>query len=385
VQLHSFGCGIDALTTGTVREILQRANKSYTALKLDEMVDLSSIRIRLRSLAYALNHRAAGQKQGHRDGSCVPVFGLEEKSKVGHRNRPYVPVSPRVILPALAPEYLKAIQTALAAEDIDFTTLEPISQQDLESGLLHLNNDLCHQMLSIGGQVVNWVLSQKAEAVRAEQTTVLIPKFCFSCRGLELEYVIRQALKAANIDGAISIEAIPSDGTAAILSIKTAEVIYGAIEAVDAARGSECDSECGSGRDVGRKRGRGRDSGSSGAQTRVGVIGNPAMLYTPELNNGILARIAAEGCVPVTPPLTELLLTNAPLQRSLPQMVGEGIRDFVYVQSFGCLSAHIHDKLWKPLRTFSGGMQRKIEIIRDRKSTRLNSSHRSQSRIPSSA
>ncbi|MFA7412187.1 MAG: acyl-CoA dehydratase activase-related protein [Tissierellaceae bacterium] len=55
VQLVSFGCGIDAITTDEVREILEEEGKIYTQIKIDEITNLGAVKIRLRSLMEALN------------------------------------------------------------------------------------------------------------------------------------------------------------------------------------------------------------------------------------------------------------------------------------------------------------------------------------------
>ena len=54
VQLVSFGCGIDAITTDEMRDILENEGKIYTQLKIDEITNLGAIKIRLRSLFAAL-------------------------------------------------------------------------------------------------------------------------------------------------------------------------------------------------------------------------------------------------------------------------------------------------------------------------------------------
>jgi predicted CoA-substrate-specific enzyme activase len=59
VQLVSFGCGVDAITTDEVRAILERADKLYTQIKIDEITNLGAVRIRLRSLIGALEERGA--------------------------------------------------------------------------------------------------------------------------------------------------------------------------------------------------------------------------------------------------------------------------------------------------------------------------------------
>lgn len=67
IQLNSFGCGLDAITTDQVQEILEAAGKVYTVLKIDEVSNLGAARIRVRSLLAALKDQA-----GVGDGSAAP-------------------------------------------------------------------------------------------------------------------------------------------------------------------------------------------------------------------------------------------------------------------------------------------------------------------------
>ena len=57
VQLVSFGCGIDAITTDEVRSIIEKEGRIYTQIKIDEINNLSAVNIRLRSLIGALEMR----------------------------------------------------------------------------------------------------------------------------------------------------------------------------------------------------------------------------------------------------------------------------------------------------------------------------------------
>lgn len=57
VQLVSFGCGIDAITTDEVRAILEDGGKLYTQLKIDEISNLGAVKIRIRSLLEAVEER----------------------------------------------------------------------------------------------------------------------------------------------------------------------------------------------------------------------------------------------------------------------------------------------------------------------------------------
>jgi predicted nucleotide-binding protein (sugar kinase/HSP70/actin superfamily) len=54
IQLVSFGCGLDAVTTDEVREILESEGKIYTQIKIDEINNLGAARIRIRSLIAAV-------------------------------------------------------------------------------------------------------------------------------------------------------------------------------------------------------------------------------------------------------------------------------------------------------------------------------------------
>ena len=57
IQLVSFGCGIDAITTDEVRDILERNNKFYTQLKIDDISNLGAVKIRIRSLLGAIDEK----------------------------------------------------------------------------------------------------------------------------------------------------------------------------------------------------------------------------------------------------------------------------------------------------------------------------------------
>ncbi len=63
VELYSFGCGLDAVTVDRARDELEAGGKALTALKIDEMVDLASTRIRIRSMMAAQQSRNTGKRQ----------------------------------------------------------------------------------------------------------------------------------------------------------------------------------------------------------------------------------------------------------------------------------------------------------------------------------
>ena len=77
IQLNSFGCGLDALTTDQVQEILEAAGKVYTVLKIDEVSNLGAARIRVRSLLAALKDQADERAEAERMPRGCPAAALE--------------------------------------------------------------------------------------------------------------------------------------------------------------------------------------------------------------------------------------------------------------------------------------------------------------------
>ncbi len=77
VQLVSFGCGLDAITTDEVRELLEEAGKLYTQIKIDEITNLGAVKIRLRSLMGAMEERS------NRQATTAPGESGKEPAHVG--------------------------------------------------------------------------------------------------------------------------------------------------------------------------------------------------------------------------------------------------------------------------------------------------------------
>ncbi len=73
VQLNSFGCGLDAITTDQVSEILADKADVYTMLKIDEVSNLGAAKIRLRSLKAAVEEREATRRAWPRPRSPRPT------------------------------------------------------------------------------------------------------------------------------------------------------------------------------------------------------------------------------------------------------------------------------------------------------------------------
>lgn len=94
VQLVSFGCGIDAITSDEVKRILESQGKLYTQIKIDDINNLGAVRIRLRSLLGALEAKdaVACRRQAEGESSCGPGgeqkdVGSSQKRRTGESKR----------------------------------------------------------------------------------------------------------------------------------------------------------------------------------------------------------------------------------------------------------------------------------------------------------
>jgi hypothetical protein len=347
VQIYSFGCGVDALSAGQVREALEGAGKLCTALKMDEIVDLAAIRIRLRSLSAALDCRSKKSvppPASAKSPASAPSLSRESASFASS-------AKPLIVMPALAPYHLAAIKRVVTDAGYRLEVLSELGSHDIEAGLRFCNNDLCHPLIAVVGQIMDASTSFEG----AGPITLLIPQPCCGCRAIEAEQVIRRQLASVGRDNAVEVIGIPSRNDLFTMPAWLATRIYDELAAADASEGVGGDvASCPAApsffsEDVPSHFRRRFHYLEKAAVTNslappVGVIGTPGLLYTPQLNHDLLALVEAQGCRPFVPRLTELLTTNAPLERFVGDFVECGILDIISVQSFGCLTGHINGR-----------------------------------------
>ncbi len=184
IQLNSFGCGLDAVTTDQVEEILKSRGKIYTCLKIDEGDNLGAARIRIRSLRAAMEERERNNyvpKQKD-TGYDLPVFTKEMKEK--HT----------VIMPQLSPIHMNFIESALLSSGLNVVLLPEVDKGAVEEGLKYVNNDACYPSILVTGQMIHALKSGKYDT---DNTTVVITQTGGGCRATNYVAFIRKALKDA--------------------------------------------------------------------------------------------------------------------------------------------------------------------------------------------
>ncbi|MDD6484830.1 MAG: acyl-CoA dehydratase activase-related protein [Clostridiales bacterium] len=185
IQLNSFGCGLDAVTTDQVQEILQSNQKIYTTLKIDEVSNLGTARIRVRSLKAAIKERNDNNFVPHKiEDYTINRVLFTEKERKNHT----------VIFPQMSPTHFGMFEAALRANGYNAVLLESVTPEDVEAGLKSVNNDACYPSIIVTGQLINAFISGKVDP---DNTSVMITQTGGGCRATNYIAFLRKALKDA--------------------------------------------------------------------------------------------------------------------------------------------------------------------------------------------
>ena len=185
VQLNSFGCGIDAVTTDQVEEIMEQYGKLYTVLKIDEGANLGAIRIRLRSLKAAVNER----EKNH----FIPTQRFEEPAKITFTKE--MRKQHTLLLPMLSPIHQSGlVDVALQASGYNVICLPADDREAVHVGLRFVNNDACYPAIISIGQLIEALQSGKYDL---QNTSVLMTQTGGGCRATNYIPLLRKALNEA--------------------------------------------------------------------------------------------------------------------------------------------------------------------------------------------
>lgn len=184
IQLNSFGCGLDAVTTDAVSDILSKSGKIYTCLKIDEVNNLGAARIRIRSLLSALRVR-------EKKGGCrvIAPSNFERVLFTKEMRKNYT-----ILCPQMSPIHFEIIEPAFQAAGYNLVVLENDNKSAVDVGLKYVNNDACYPSLMVVGQIMEAVLSGKYDL---NKTAVVISQTGGGCRASNYIGFIRRALEKA--------------------------------------------------------------------------------------------------------------------------------------------------------------------------------------------
>ncbi|MGN0430389.1 MAG: acyl-CoA dehydratase activase-related protein [Acetatifactor sp.] len=187
IQLNSFGCGLDAVTTDQVNDILSGSDKIYTCLKIDEVNNLGAARIRIRSLLSAIRVREKKNKERTIRSAAINKVVFTEEMRKDYT----------IICPQMSPIHFEIMQPAFRAAGYNFVVLDNDNRHSVDVGLKYVNNDACYPSLLVVGQLMEALLSGKYDL---NKTALIITQTGGGCRATNYIGFIRRALKKAGME-----------------------------------------------------------------------------------------------------------------------------------------------------------------------------------------
>lgn len=250
IQLNSFGCGLDALTTDQVQEILEASGKVYTVLKIDEVSNLGAARIRVRSLLAALKDKADERAEANRAPMACPTVAMNKEysteaavpedemkehsrhakmrmdNKTGLTEAEAARVVAQanalikqrdasstefekvqftkemkeagytILCPQMAPIHFDLLVEIFRKNGYNFELLPSVDHGAVDAGLKYVNNDICYPSILVTGQIMEAVMSGRYDT---DKLAVIITQTGGGCRATNYIALIRKALAAAGL------------------------------------------------------------------------------------------------------------------------------------------------------------------------------------------
>ena len=331
IQLNSFGCGLDAVTTDQVADILTGSDKIYTSLKIDEVNNLGAARIRVRSLLAAI--RVREQRKATRE---IRSSAITKTSFTKEMRKDYT-----ILCPQMSPIHFELLEPAFQASGYRIKVLPNDNKQAVDVGLKYVNNDACYPSLMVVGQIMEAILSGEYDT---DKIAVIISQTGGGCRASNYIGFIRRALKKAGYEHipVISINLSGLEGNpgfkltpvlllrgiyAAVLGdifmkcvyrLRPYEKVPGSVNAMHEKWRKVCQDFLSSGypsrhrfkklcQDIIRDFDRNIELLDI-KKPRVGVVGEILVKFLPAANNYLVDTLENEGAEAVVPDLLDFLL-----------------------------------------------------------------------------
>lgn len=329
IQLNSFGCGLDAVTTDQVSEILENSGKLYTVLKIDEVNNLGAARIRIRSLLAAMNMREERHIVSHPHRLAYHRAEFTEKM----RQDGYT-----ILAPQMSPIHFDLLEPVFRKYGYNLVVLTNDNRAAIDTGLKFVNNDACFPAMTAVGQIMEAVLSGEYDT---DHLAIIMTQTGGCCRASNYVSFIRRALDKANLSHipVISLNAngmeknegfhmtapmILNAGRAIVFGdlfmrclyrVRPYEIVPGSANALHEQLCQRC---------IAMLTGKSRDSFASLCREivqrfdhfpinealvkpRVGIVGEILVKYMPLANNHLVELLEQEGAEAVVPDLMDFL------------------------------------------------------------------------------
>ena len=331
VQLFSFGCGLDAVTTDQVCEILEKCNKLYTVLKIDEVNNLGAARIRVRSLLAAMNMR----REQNICAKPVPLDYHRTEFTKEMFEQGYT-----ILAPQMSPIHFDVIEPVFRRHGYHVEILNNATRKAVDVGLQYVNNDACYPSILSVGQLMEAVLSGRYDT---DKLALIMTQTGGCCRASNYVAFIRRALDKAGLSH-IPVISLNANGmeknegfrvSPAMLLAALRQLTFGDLLMRCLYRTRPYEAVPGSAnalhtkwRDIAIAYAMGEKTGytyggicrgivadfdalplnESLRKPRVGIVGEILVKYMPLANNYLVDLLEQEGAEAVVPDLTDFLI-----------------------------------------------------------------------------
>ena len=184
IQLTSFGCGLDAVTSDQVSEILASRGKIYTLIKIDEGSNLGAVKIRIRSLKAAIEERERNN---------VVLKSVDNS----YQNNVFTKEMKKdwtILAPQMSPMHFQFIEKAAKASGYNIEVLPANDKEAIEEGVKYVNNDACYPSILVIGQMIHALKSGKYDP---EKTALIITQTGGGCRATNYVGFLKKGLREA--------------------------------------------------------------------------------------------------------------------------------------------------------------------------------------------
>ncbi|MGI6223272.1 MAG: acyl-CoA dehydratase activase-related protein [Prevotella sp.] len=178
MQLTSFGCGPDAFLVDEVRSLLKKAGKNLTLLKIDDVNNIGSLKLRVRSLLESLRIGIRHTNGNLEPDATLPPFTREERSR-------------KIIMPFFTPFISPLIPPLMKMAGYDAESLPMADADSVNWGLKSSNNEICYPATLIVGDIVKAFRSGRYDP---DKTSVIMTQTGGQCRASNYIPLIRKAL-----------------------------------------------------------------------------------------------------------------------------------------------------------------------------------------------
>ena len=220
IQLTSFGCGLDAITSEQVEEVLDAKGRVYTLIKVDEGSSLGAARLRVSSLLALIDERRRKEAAAARTGQAIhrPERPAREHEHLTHATMETMIPEPllkdtdqhlascqpvfsgemrethTILAPQLSPIHFQFIAAVMEAEGYNLAVLPDVDAETIEIGLKYVNNDLCYPAIITIGQLVQALTSGNYDL---ERTALVMSQTGGVCRATNYISCLRKAVMDA--------------------------------------------------------------------------------------------------------------------------------------------------------------------------------------------